>query len=235
MDDGQQAQRVSMDPIHRAWHNYGRPAPGDKPRQTVEGLCCRCGTVSVGYAALGGTKAAVSDGFSDWDRLPYRERGSNFCQACAWVFCTRQLRQHAQLVAHDAVYACRLVPAQLRDVLTRPLADAVSVPIGMQKHVMPWMRWGHVATDHAVLPWGQIEAARLGIYLGLHRLGFGPAALAEPAPRFDVLAKLDPGDRDMALTVWGDLDPWRQSQPYLDVAARCVRKPKQDNNPEEGS
>lgn len=224
------ARVMSADPVRVAWLHYGQPMPAGRRLAKSPVTCCRCGAHGPGYLARG-TGAAVSDGFSDWDRLPWRERGDGFCAACTWVFATRDLRVWPHLVAHDT--ASRLTPAQLRDILTRPLRDAVSVPISMQKHVAPWMRWGHVATDNAVLPWGDAEAQRMGAYLRLHTLGIGPAALAEPAPRFADLAKLDRPARAEVMGLWPTLAPWRDCPPYLDVAARAVRKQKEEPVPEE--
>ena len=118
---------------------------------------------------------------------------------------------------------------ELHDALMR-LPDnqwwTITVPISGQKHLIPWAQPGCVQTDNQSLAWTAADVERLGTYTALRALGFGEISLAEPAPRWPILTKLDRADQRWALLHWAQLDPWRKNADYLDVAARATRKEK---------
>lgn len=178
----------------------------------------------------------MSDGFTDWDRLPWRTGGTNFCPACTWAFRTTELRWYAHIVT-AAGRAWQAKPGDLSTALSAPLGEhtLVTVPVSMQKHLLPYARWGMVSTDNILLPWREHEACLFGAYRRLLALGFNGAAIAEPAPRWQPLSKLDPATRSQVMAWWPRLDPWRQARPYLEVAARATRRPKPDDRKEDPS
>jgi hypothetical protein len=219
------------DPLHVAWRAYASPDLGRELR-ACDVVCCRCGTTGPGVPATGVT-AGVSGSFTDWDRLAWRHGGDGFCVPCAWGFGAAPLRWYPHILTHTS--AARAAPTDLRQALSGPMnpCTLVSVPVSMQKHLLPYATWGNVATDNIQLPWTAADASRFGTYLALVALGFVPAAIAEQAPRWLVLAKLSPPAQAQAMTIWAHLDPWRQARPYLAVAARAVRTPKTSKEPPE--
>lgn len=173
----------------------------------------------------------ISDLFTALDRLPWRDvdpAGLAFSEPAVWGIRNRALvyRPHSLTGSRFG----ELDPPGLYAALAALPADpsaVVAVPISRQKHVWPWARWGHVATDDGPIPWGDADVARLRLYAQLRGDGFGETALAEPAPRWPILTRLPTGERPAVLAAWPQLAPWRDTPVYLDIAARATRTPKE--------
>lgn len=206
----------------------GSPAPplpgrGEQPPAPTElGACGLCGT----NGEVVGWRHAVSDNFGDWDRLPHRSVGTGLCPPCAWAFKHRPLRTWPWIVQSDGP-TFKALPSHLAAVLAKALPPtvAVSIPIGRQKHVMPFLRWGRVGVDNEQLVWRDEDAELLAVYADLRRAGFGEKLLAAAEPAWAVLkSQPDPG---AVLVLWELMAPWRRQPGYLDVAARATRKDKE--------
>lgn len=219
----------------RLWNLAGRPAPDWQgktrtPRTPPEprpGVCALTGVVGPVFDA----RHVVSDLFTSWDRLPFRHRdpaGVAFSPPAAWAFRLRAARQQPHV--SDDTALTEADPAMLHAALVA-LPDhptwVVTVPISRQKHLLPWAQPGTVRTDDETVTWTADDVNRLGTYTALRRLGFGEAALAEPAPRWPILNRLDVEARMWTLLRWSDLDPWRAHPARLDIAARATRTIKE--------
>lgn len=213
-----------MTPHVHAWHHLGRPAID--VGLTACGTCALCGTDGPTADA----RKVVSTNFDGWDHCRWRGAHDRpmFCGACTWALRRRDGRRWPAAVTADAVIL-DVSPDELRHQLgTVPFTAAVSVPVGGQKHLVPWLAWGCVSTDHGVHPWGLDDTHRLAVTERLRAVGFGEAALGERAPRWAIIRKLDISDRQWVMAHWADLGPWRHDRPILlDVACRATRRPKE--------
>lgn len=164
------------------------------------------------------------------DRLPHRDAdpaGIGLGPAAAWAFRHIQAMWYPHARTTDGFV--RLDPPALRVALARLATDpdmVVTVPVSMQRHLLAFVERGHVSTDRGVLPWGEREMTLLDTYARLRALGFGETALAEPAPHFTPLSRLDTTERRIAMDGWDQLAVWRAAPWYLDIAARATRTPK---------
>src|SRR5690606_16602595 len=138
------------------------------------------------------------------DRFRHRDLdpdGLALGEAAAWAVRHRTAMQqpHATDTAGQLV---EVDPETLRVALGRLAVDPttwVLVPQSRQKHLLPWAEPGSVRIDDRSLPWGRRDMDRLGTLAALRQLGFGEAALAEPAPRWPILTRLDPDARKWVL------------------------------------
>jgi len=215
-----------------AWHAAGRPEPNWQgkavhPRAAPPWRTGVCALTGV-YGDVVDTRHVVSELFTGWDLLPHRgAAGAGFGRVAAWAFRhrTAMQRPHALIRGQWA----ELSPAGLLAALMTLPADAgfVTVPVSGQKHLLPWAAPGALITDHGRLPWTTADVDRLAMYREVRAAGFGEAAIAEPAPRWPILTRLPHAGQRTLLAVWPELDPWRRVPPYLDVAARATRVPKE--------
>lgn len=222
--------------VRRCWDAAGSPEPNWQGRSKVSvpspavrrGVCALTGDVGP-VVEVG---AILSDLFSTWDRLPHRLRSdAGLSFAAAWAF---KERVHQQL-PHGLVDGSfgQLDPLSLFEALCTLPADpgaVVCVPQSRQKHVLPFCELGTVRVDDETLAWDAGDVARLHLVRDLRRLGFGEAALLEPAPRWVVMARIGVTDQAYVLDVWRDLDVWRAHPAYLDVACRATRTKKENND-----
>lgn len=215
------------------WVAAGRPEPNwqGKARTTRptpiprQGICALLGTMGPVFDA----RDVVSALFTQWDRFRFRDpAGLAFSPPAAWALRHRVAMQRPHGLIHGEFSL--LTPADLHQAL-RILPDdpysAVSVPVSGQKHLLPWARWGRVIIDNHCLSWDAGDVAALGTYTVLRQMGYGEAALTEPAPRWAILTRQARVDQRWALLRWSDLARWRSTHGYLDVAARATRTAKE--------
>lgn len=185
--------------------------------------CAMCATPASTAAT-----DVVSSNFTDLDL--WRSRGSQpmLCDDCASRYRDPALRRSPHRIDREGCHP--LTYADCASLLSAPLpADvAVTVPIGGRKHIWHHAVGGHVTTDN--LPrhlWTDSCATRLSAVRQLRTLGFGEAAIAELSPRWPVLSRLNPHDRQMALALWDTLADWRTIwTPLLAIAIRATRTDK---------
>jgi hypothetical protein len=220
-------------PVVIAWTAAGRPEPNwqgkaraarDAP-EPHDGICALLGI----RAPVVPLNACVSDLFTSWDRLRHLDQADvGLSIPAAWAFRERVAMQRPHgLIAG----AWRELDIQgLRDALRALHHDElVSVPASRQKHLLPWVSMGMVRTDDETLPWTTSDADRLDIYEWLRSCGFSSVALTEPAPRVQVLRRLDLDATRRVLSVWPALDPWRAHPAYMHVASTATRPIRGDS------
>lgn len=199
----------------------GRRTPGRNSRRTRAAVvtCLICGK-----PAAERTLDVVSANWMDWDRCKYRSTGDGFCARHATEFRSKELRYRPHVDRGDGRWET-LTPEMLGALLGEPIAAPVrvSVPVSRQIHVAPFAMPGRVATDRQSLAWTVADTERLAVLRDLRTRGFGEAALAEWAPRWVLLRRLDPADARLVSLLWPLLDEWRHRPVYLDVACRATR------------
>lgn len=210
-----------VDPMCVLWESMGRPNPERGPG-TTPGICARCHARTDDGTRI---KVVVSDKFTGWD--DYTDHPDPlWCTACVWGHTHTPLRTQPWLIGGPTPGPT--TTSAVGDLLAAPLNPycAVSVPLSRQKHIVPFARWGMVATDDRALPWGAAEQARFLHVRALRTLGFSETALMEPAPRFEQLATLPPARMAQVLAQWKTLDTWRRDPIYLRVASLVTRPAK---------
>ena len=205
-----------------AWQAAGATQPDGGGQQ---GECARCGR----EASLTAVKAVVSDQFTGFDSWLRPGRGG-LCPACVWGYTTPSLRMNAQLVNRATGAYMVVGRGQVLDYLLAGSlsADAVLVvPLRPgRKHVLPEAVWGRVCTENAHVGWTNPDGARLEQVRWLRGCGFGARMLAEAAPAWSVLRRLDPGFWGQVMRAWDELAVWRaEDSPWLAVALWATRPP----------
>ncbi len=194
------------------------PRPPSTHPSRGDGTCSLC----RGTGPLIDAHRVVSDKFTDWDQYP-TGRAVRWCTGCCWVYTDPSLRTRPWLVT--AVEARPLDAGDLATLLSAPIPHdtALTVPISRHKHLIPRARYGVITTDDAHLPWGTLQVQLLTVVKRLRTLGFGEAALLQADPRWQQLSRLGAVDAAWTLDVWPQLEPWRQSHLYLQLALRGTR------------
>lgn len=180
-------------------------------------VCARCG--DSGDVQL---SDVVSGNFLDRDRLPFRSE--SFCAPCAALFTDRSLRQ---LPSELTGTRRRVLSAiELHAALARPMDGqrAVCVPLAGRKHLVPWLRWETVLSDHVEMHWRDRECELLARVVALRSAGYGEGALRESAPRQIILRSCD--DVASVLDDWAALRRWRDDG-AIEIAIRATRRPKE--------
>lgn len=224
-----------LDPTRVLWEAFGSPVTdglADSP-----GDCARCGTTTDRRARV---KTVVSDKFTGWDdytgdrNAPGTATDSDgwdprWCGACTWAHTDQDLRVRPWIVTVERCATTPATPADLRRTLMLPLPNqtAVLLPFSRQKHLLPHAAWGHIRTDDRTLPWGPREAARFSHLLRLRSLGFSETALAEEAPRFEVLRRHPAVVMRQIFALWTGLTVWREDPVYLRAACLASRTVKE--------
>lgn len=217
-----------MHPVVTAWETAGRPEPdwtgkAKTERATPEQFDGQCAlTGHIGPCV--DLRHVLSDLWSGWDQLrrltPSRPALSI---PAAWAFRCRVAMQRPHIC--DPHGFRQATPADLFDRLTNPDPSMlVTIPQSRQKHLLPFATPGHIRTDDETLAWTPDDTQRLHSYRWLRAIGFGEVALAEPAPRWPILAKSD--NPSNVVHLWPQLDPWRAHPAYLHVAAQATRQQK---------
>lgn len=200
------------DTVHTAW----RAVHPNDPPLPAGNSCARC-------ACAGGETAVrevVSKKFTAWDSWANPQAG-RLCAACTWGYRTSDLRADALAIMWDATApACRrLDPHELGDALAEPLPGnvALSVPLRAgRRHVLPVTQLGRVCVDGTNVTWSAGDARRLGLVRELRRQGVSWRAFTEPAPSWRAVSSSP--DPQAMLQAWQELDPWRSSGVWLQVA-----------------
>lgn len=216
--------------VHAAWLAAGSPTPNWSGKAKTERSAPE---MREGVCALTGESCLVvdirhvlSDLFTTWDRLQFRNRpGAGLSLPAVWAF-----RERAHLSQPHAMTNGKwrmLMPSELLHALkmlpVRP-DTVVCVPQSRQKHVVPFAELGTVRVDDETIEWKSSDVDRLATLARLRDFGFGEAALAEPAPRWPILLKLDTTQQSEVVNLWPSLNPWRKHSALLDIACRATRK-----------
>lgn len=202
-----------MDPVTAAWTATGSPRPEGPTRA---GECARC--LAPEHLTL--TSKVVSDNFTaygDW----LNPQGYGLCPACAWTYTHAALRAHPHLVRREPPTLAPLDPVQLYRVLQQPptLDVTLSVPSRAgRKHVLPLARWGRIQFDDAQITWTIQDVHRLSVLTTLRQAGASTSSLMQAAPPWAVLRAVPDSSRAQFLTQWDELQPWRTSRPWLQIA-----------------
>lgn len=206
---------VSVDTVlATAWTAAGRRKStlGSKA-----GACARCGATGR-VVPVRSVLSKAFTGFEGW----VDPSGRGLCGACAWGHSVGELRKVAHLVRQDPVALVAASRGEVGRILATPLGvgECLVVPLRPgRKHILPGAVWGRVCVDDAHLPWTDRQARLLGRVAWLRGLGFGSRMLAEPAPAYGVMARLDPQTWTDVLGAWAQLAEWRDSQgPWLALA-----------------
>lgn len=167
----------------------------------------------------------VSEGFCDWDRMPFLGPDPCFGPAAAWTLRHRPFMLRPHVIADGA--CVEIAGDEIAAALRSMPSVAVIVPVSRQKHLAPFAAWGEVTCDTDAYRWTRDDDDTLGTYRALRTLGFGETALTEPVPRWPILSRLPREERMWVLRRWGDLDRWRHRPGIFDVAARATRAAKE--------
>lgn len=197
-----------------AWTAAGRPASALGSRA---GVCARCGAAGT-VVPVRSVLSKSFTGFEGWAD----PSGRGMCGACAWGHSVDDLRKVAHLVRQDPAALVAVARGEVGRILAAPLGvgECLVVPLRPgRKHILPGAVWGRVCVDDAHLPWTDRQARLLGRVVWLRGLGFGSRMLAEAAPAYGVMARLDPQTWTDVLDAWAELAEWRESQgPWLALA-----------------
>lgn len=170
-----------MDPVHIAFRHHHHDASTDVGGEL--GVCCRCGT----HDAVVPLNVVVSAKFTGFDAL---HRGDGLCGPCRWAFAKQHFTTVWKITRHSAV---ALQPTQLHEELLRPMrADALVVPLGGRKHLLPHAQWGTVHTDDLNLHWRAPDAQRLSHLTWLRRHRCPTSSIPDPVPSWRWLATQPP-------------------------------------------
>lgn len=218
------------------WEGAGSPAPNwqgkarsvrDTP-PTRRGVCALTGDPG----AVVDARHVLSGLFTRQDQFRHRDAdpaGLAFGPAACWA-----LRHRAGMQQPHSLVDGRLSPVT-PEGLFRALLDLpdhptwwVGVPQSKQMHITPWARLGTVRVDNEDITWTSNETTLLRRYAAIRALGFGETAITETVPRWPILVKLNSADRARVTNGWAQLDPWREHQSLLDIAARATRTVKED-------
>lgn len=180
------------------------------------GQCARC---ADGAAAIP-VSAVVSRKFTAWDTwmAPHADL---LCPPCAWSYRTPALRAQALLVVcdRDSPSSTALDPDGLRQALGSPVPSRATISLPLRagrKHVLPAARLGQVCVDGTNISWSPGDAQRLAVVADLRGAGAPARAFHDPAPPWGVLSRSK--DPARVLSCWDQLEPWRASQVWLEVA-----------------
>lgn len=213
------------DVVEVAWNACGRPDL--ELAFSGASSCARCAR----RAPLVPASKAVSrrfTGASEW----VDGRGNGLCAGCAWSYREPALRR---LPHHITPTAIQAVPAgYLLKLLQQPLPldQALTVPLGGRKHLLPAAQWGRVTLDDAQIPWSSSDAARLGTVLRLRTAGATEHDLRRPTPPWPLLHRLDATERSPLMDDWASLDGWRSRTPlWLELAIIATRRNAQHEKP----
>lgn len=218
-----------MSPVVAVWEAAGCPEPDWSVRgrdelapEAFPGVCALTGQPGPVYP-IGKVVTGMWVGVDQLEHLHRPDAG--WSKPVAWALRNRLSRQHPHALI-DGTWA-QLTPSDLFAALMAMTGrDVVLVPQSRQKHLLPFAEWGAVRTDDESHPWGSTERDLLGTVRALRSMGFGEAALMEPAPRWPILTKLPRPDQAWVVRHWDSLRPWRQHPALLDIACRATRKDK---------
>lgn len=202
-----------MDPVSAAWRAAGSPPP---PAPTRAGLCARC----LASDQLTLTSKVVSDNFTGYDDW-LNPQAYGLCPSCSWAYTFTALRAKPHLVHREPPALTPLDPAQLHQALQQPptLDTTITVPSRAgRKHVLPLARWGRVQLDDTAITWTSADVDRLAILTTLRQRGISATALAQNVPSWLVLRTVADTERAELLEQWTELNPWRASRPWLQLA-----------------
>lgn len=191
------------------------PAPAG--RET--GTCGACRAEQVTVVAA---ESVVSVNFTDWDRI---DRGNLVvCDGCAWAVGEPAARTHFAVASAQEYGSSGFLSADwlvARELLSAPLGvgQALSLPVGGRKHLLPFADWRFISTDWGLIRWGAPEVELLRAVMLLRAAGWSEAAIrAAEMPSSGVTAGAIAG----ALPSWVLLRRWRGS-PALQVSLRVSR------------
>lgn len=198
--------------------------PGITPPPVIDGRCGTCGHHGHCWAA----NTVLSASFASWDDINTDTTTHTrlLCPACAWAYKTVPMKM--SLTIADATPSRTMfdaAPSTVRALLANPLTGHIAViaPIGGKRIVAPRARWGHVATDTAVVRWTTSRATLLGYGERLRALGVGPKALTQPSPPFAVLATTPVDTHEEMRRLWRLLAPARADRALLPIIQRVLR------------
>lgn len=183
--------------------------------------CARCATDGV---ATTPTTAVVSRSFTGYDDWAAPAE-AGLCRACAWSYRAGQWRRRMHVVRSAPTPTVTVMsPRGLQRLLSRPLANDTAVVVPLRpgrKHVLPHAQWGTVAVDDGTLAWVEADVAALAAMIRLRLLGFGAAALSDPAPPWRFLRGVPDARWSSVLADWEILGRRRGFPMWWDLAVRA--------------
>lgn len=196
------------------------------------GACGLCGGQGAVWEALG----VLSRRFSSWELIAV-DPGTgrrHLCAGCSWALASPGDIRRACLHL-DQGGASRWRWGQVAERLQRgPLArqEALVVPTGGRKSILPLAAWGCLASDMGALPWdrGAARASRAGAFI--RSAGATERELADMSAPSGLLARLDELRRARVRAAWRVWGPWMGSQ-WASVMIRTTRsEPRTDEDPD---
>ena len=196
------------------------------------GACGLCGGQGVVWEALG----VLSRRFSSWELIAV-DPGTgrrHLCAGCSWALASPGDIRRACLHL-DQGGAGRWRWGQVAERLQRgPLVrqEALVVPTGGRKSILPLAAWGCLASDMGALPWDRVaaRASRAGAFI--RAAGATERELADMSAPSGLLARLDELRRARVRAAWRVWGPWMGSQ-WAGVMIRTTRsEPRTDEDPD---
>ena len=204
-----------MDPVRVAF-SLSEPVRYQK----VTGRCARCGSPG----RLTPTRQVLSPTFTGFDG--WIGPAGGLCPSCTWLYQTPALRNVPHLVTQAPTFnAIDLTEAYVL-LAQGPLKPtcALSVPLRPgRKHLFADVQWGTIRTDDTNLTWTAADADRLTTLRHLRELGFSPAQIADPAPRFEVLQSHPSSIWAATTRSWATLECWRRTRHWLALALTLTK------------
>lgn len=162
----------------------------------------------------------VSRKFTAWDTWSAID-ADLLCPPCAWSYRAPRLRSQTLLITcdRDSPSSTALDPAGLREALTGPLPLHITVSLPLRagrKHVLPVAALGQVCVDGTNIAWSLGDAHRLNLVAHLRSVGVPSRAFYGLVPPWGALSHSK--DPARVLDSWTELEPWRASRVWLEVA-----------------
>ena len=183
--------------------------------------CARCAADGV---AATPTTAVVSRSFTGYDGWAAPAE-AGLCGACAWMYRAGQWRSRMHVVRSAPTPTVAVVsPRGLQRLLSHPLPNDAAVVAPLRpgrKHVLPHAQWGTVAVDDGNLAWQEADVAALTAMNRLRLLGFGAAALSDPAPPWRALRGVPDTRWSSVLADWKFLERRHGFPMWWDLALRA--------------
>lgn len=208
----------------------GQPELTKSPPWSNDRTCGSCTVTGPAAPA----RSILGSRFGSWSAIApdLTHGGTWLCRPCAWAHLAVHLRRGITIAHADGTAHFDAPPSTARAHLTGPIPADVSiiVPIGGNRIVAPRARWGHVATDNDVLPWGRHHATALTMATTLRTtFGVSVKSLAARSIPLIVLSAIPPERHADLHRLWSAFDPVRRDTILLPLMQRLTR----DDTPKE--
>ena len=160
---------------------------GSFPSSSTNGFVGRCGKCRTVTLLPFRSKDVVSEKFTSWEDFDSGEESTGMlCETCAW--CYKENKTFTWVADRNESFCWFGKPAEGDsfpvNILTSPVGNstAVAVSLSGRKHVLPYLRWGMVTTEHGSFPWGEEHAKLYRICLSVVLEGYEKQVLKKFIP-----------------------------------------------------